>query len=81
MATKKTTTQPKTVKQYLVIDNDGEPLAYGTMDEIVDILNNYNDGDDKDDDITFDEWVSQCTIYELGSGKKLKYTAAKYEIK
>ena len=44
MATKKTTTQSKTVKQYLVIDNDGDLLAYGTMDEIVDTLNEYNDG-------------------------------------
>ena len=50
MATKKTTTQPKTVKQYLVIDNDGDLLAYGTMDEIVDTLNEYNDGDDEDDE-------------------------------
>jgi len=80
MATKKTT-QPKTVKQYLVIDNDGDLLAYGTMDEIVDTLNEYNDGDDEDDEITFDEWVSQCTIHEIGAGKKIKYTPAKYEVK
>ena len=81
MATK-TTTQPKTtVKQYLVIDNDGDLLAYGTMDEIVDTLNEYNDGDDEDDEISFDEWISQCTIHEIGAGKKMKYTPAKFEIK
>ena len=80
MATKKTTAV-KTQKQYLVIDNDGDLLAYGTMDEIVDTLNEYNDGDDEDDEITFDQWIAQCTIHELGNGKKLKYTPAKYEVK
>ena len=80
MATKKTTAV-KTQKQYLVIDNDGDILAYGTMNEIVDTLNEYNDGDDEDDELTFDQWIAQCTIHELGNGKKLKYTAAKYEIK
>ena len=78
MATKKTTTQPKTVKQYLVIDNDGDLLAYGTMDEIVDTLNEYNDGDDEYDELTFDQWINECTVYELGVGKKIKYTPAKY---
>ena len=47
MSTKKTTTANKTVKQYLVIDGDGDPLAYGTMNEIVDALNEYNDGDEE----------------------------------
>jgi uncharacterized Fe-S cluster-containing radical SAM superfamily enzyme len=81
MSTKKTTTANKTVKQYLVIDGDGDPLAYGTMNEIVDALNEYNDGDEEYDEISFDEWISQCIIYELGAGKKMKYTPAKYEIK
>ena len=81
MSTKKTTTANKTVKKYMVIDGDGDPLAYGTMDEIIDALNEYNDGDDEDDEISFDEWITQCTIYELGAGKKLKYTPAKYEVK
>ena len=81
MSTKKTTTANKTVKQYLVIDIDGDIVAYGLMSEIIESLNEYNDGDDEDDELTFDQWIAQCTIYELGNGKKLKYTAAKYEIK
>ena len=80
MATKKQTAV-KTEKQYLVIDNDGDILAYGLMDEIIDTLNEYNDGDDEDDELTFDQWIAQCTIHELGNGKKLKYTPSKYEIK
>ena len=77
MATKKTTTV-KQDKQYLVIDNDGDILAYGTMSEIEDTLNEYNDGDDDHDEIPFSEWISECTIHELGVGKKIKYTPAKY---
>ena len=80
MSTKKTTAV-KTQKQYLVIDNDGDIVAYGLMSEIIESLNEYNDGDDIDDEITFDEWIAQCTIYELGNGKKMKYTPAKFEIK
>jgi len=80
MSTKKTTVV-KTQKQYLVLDGDGDILSYGNMDEIIDALNEYNNGDDEDDEISFDEWITQCRIYELGNGKRLKYTAAKYEIK
>jgi hypothetical protein len=76
MATK--TNNNKQEKQYLVIDNDGDLIAYGTMSEIEDTLNEYNDGDDDDDEITFPEWIAQCTIHELGVGKKIKYTPAKY---
>jgi hypothetical protein len=76
MATK--TNNSKQEKQYLVIDNDGDILAYGTMSEIEDSLNEYNDGDDEDDKLSFDKWIAQCTIHEIGAGKKLKYTPAKY---
>jgi hypothetical protein len=79
MATKTNTIKQE--KQYLVIDNDGDLIAYGTMSEIEDTLNEYNDSDDEDDEITFPEWVSQCTIHEIGAGKKIKYTPAKYEVK
>ena len=37
-----------------------------------------NDGDEEYDEMTFPEWIAQCTIHELGTGKKLKYTPAKY---
>jgi hypothetical protein len=76
MATK--TNNSKQEKQYLVIDNDGDILAYGTMSEIEDTLEEYNDGDDEHDELTFPEWIAQCTIHELGVGKKIKYTPAKY---
>ena len=76
MATKKATV--KQDKQYLVIDNDGDILAYGTMSEIEYMLEEYNDGDDDHDELTFPEWIAQCTIHELGVGKKIKYTPAKY---
>ncbi len=76
MATK--TNNSKQEKQYLVIDNDGDILAYGTMSEIEDTLNEYNDDDDDHDELTFPEWIAQCTIHELGVGKKIKYTPAKY---
>ncbi len=76
MATK--TKNSKQEKQYLVIDNDGDILAYGTMSEIEDTLEEYNDGDDEHDEIPFSEWIAQCTIHELGVGKKIKYTPAKY---
>lgn len=79
MATKTNTIKQE--KQYLVINNDGDLIAYGTMSEIEDTLNEYNDSDDEDDEITFPEWVSQCTIHEIGAGKKIKYTPAKYEVK
>jgi hypothetical protein len=82
MATKKTSTAAvKQDKQYLVMDNDGDPIAYGTMDEIKDTLNEYNDEADEYDELSFPEWIAQCTIYELGIGKKLKFTPAAYEIK
>ena len=83
MSTKKTTTANKTVvKQYLVIDSDGDIVAYGNMDEIIESLNEYNtEYDEEYDEISFDEWISQCTIHELGNGKKMKYTPAKFEIK
>lgn len=48
------------------------------MSEIEDSLNEYNDGDDEHDELSFSEWIALCTIYELGAGKKLKYTPAKY---
>ncbi len=38
-------------------------------DRFEDTLNEYNDSDDE---ITFPEWVSQCTIHEIGAGKKIK---------
>jgi hypothetical protein len=78
MATAKTNNNKQDNKQYLVIDNDGDILAYGTMGEIEDMLNEYNDGDDEDDELSFPEWIAQCTIHELGVGKKIKYTPAKY---
>jgi len=77
MATKKTNNS-KQDKQYLVIDNDGDILGYGTMSEIIESLNEYNDGDDEYDELTFDQWINECTVYELGVGKKIKYTPAKY---
>ena len=77
MSTKKTNNS-KQEKQYLVVDNDGDILGYGTMSEIIESLNEYNDGDDEYDELTFDEWIAECTVYELGVGKKLKYTPAKY---
>ena len=76
MATK--TNNSKQDKQYLVIDNDGDILAYGTMSEIEYMLEEYNDGDDEHDELTSPEWIAQCTIHELGVGKKIKYTPAKY---
>ena len=48
------------------------------MSEIEDMLEEYNDGDDEHDELTFPEWSAQCTIHELGVGKKIKYTPAKY---
>lgn len=79
MSTKKTTTPEK---QYLVLDADQDMVAYGTMNEITDTLSDYNDVDeDGFDDISFDEWVTQLTLHEVGAGKKIKYTPAKFEIK
>jgi hypothetical protein len=76
MATKKATV--KQDKQYLVMDNDGDILAYGTLCEIEETLNDYNDGDEEHDEMPFSEWISECTIHEIGNGRKLKYTPAKY---
>ena len=75
------TNNSKQDKQYLVIDNEGDILAYGTMSEIEDTLEEYNDGGDEHDELSFPNWITQCTIYELGVGKKLKYIPSKFEIK
>ena len=77
MATKKTAT----VKQYVVVDGDGDILGHGTWDEVIEALDEFNDGDHYGDEIPFGEWIAQCTIYELGVSKKLKYTPSKYEMK
>ena len=77
MSTKKTNNR-KQEKQYLVVDNDGDALAFGTMSEVMEALNEYNDGDRDDDELTFEQWINECTVYELGIGKKIKYTPAKY---
>ena len=76
MATK--TNNSKQDKQYVVIDNDGDVLAFGTMDEVIESLNEYNDGYHDDDELTFEQWINECTVYELTNAKKLKYTPAKY---
>ena len=70
-----------TEKLYVVIDGDNDFLGHGTWNEIVESLEEYNDGWDEYDEISFAEWVSQCEIYELGASKKLKYTPSKFEIK
>ena len=82
MSTKKTTAvNSKPEKQYLVVDNDGDLIAYGTMSEVETALNYFNNDVDCDDDMPFNEWINKCTIHELMPGKQLKYTPAKFEIK
>ena len=82
MSTKKpTATNSKPEKQYLVVDNDGDLIAYGTMSEVEIALNDFNDVDGDSDDMPFAEWINKCTIHELMPGKQLKYTPAKFEIK
>lgn len=76
MSTKKTTPE----KLYLVVDIDDDIIAYGPMDEVMERIDDYRDTDE-DDEVTFEEWLTQCTIYELGAGKKIKYTPAKFEVK
>lgn len=76
MSTKKTTPE----KLYLVVDSDDDIIAYGPMDEVMERIDDYRDTDE-DDEVTFEEWLTQCTIYELGAGKKIKYTPAKFEVK
>ena len=77
MATKKTNNS-KQEKQYLVVDNTEDIIAIGTMDEITEALDEFKDDDGIYDEIPFDEWISECTIYELTNAKKIKYTPAKY---
>lgn len=86
MATKKQTQTRSSIKTatiskpkyYVVMDEYQDIIAYGTMSDIEQALNEYNDGDDEHDELSFSEWIALCTIYELGAGKKLKYTPAKY---
>jgi hypothetical protein len=73
--TTKTTSKPK---YYIVMDSDMDLICQGTWDEVTSALDEeWITGEYDDEDKQF---ISNLTIYELGAGRKLKYTPAKFEL-
>ena len=77
MANKK---QQQPEKQYVMFDPEDDLIALGNWKEIEHALLEF-EGDDENDELPFIEWLSQCTIHELGVGRKIKYTPYKFELK
>ena len=68
-------------KQYIMLDPEGDLLALGNWEEIRHALLEFESDSDEDDEVPFDEWITQITIHELGVGKKIKYTPSRFELK
>lgn len=77
MATKK---QQQPEKQYVMFDPEGDLIALGNWETVRRELLEF-ESDDEDDEIPFNEWVTQITVHELGVGKKINYTPSKFELK
>lgn len=83
MSKKQTT--PKTAKAatskpkyYIVMDSDMDLVCQGTWDEVKQSLDeDWVTGEYDDEDKRF---INSLTVYELGAGKKIKYTPAKFEL-
>jgi hypothetical protein len=68
-------------KQYIMIDPEGDLIALGNWEEVRHALLEFESDSDKDDEVPFNEWITQITIHELGVGKKIKYTPSRFELK
>jgi hypothetical protein len=68
-------------KQYIMLDPEGDLIALGNWEEIRHALLEFESDSDEDDEVPFDEWITQITIHELGVGKKIKYTPSRFELK
>jgi hypothetical protein len=84
MSKKQTTTKTaKTApvskpKYYIVMDSDMDLICQGTWDEVTSALDEeWITGEYDDEDKQF---INSLTVYELGVGRKLKYTPAKFEM-
>ena len=62
MATKKSAT---TVKKLYVLVDEGDPIEIGTLEELAERIDGWNDGGGV--------ILSDVTIYELGAEKKFTY--------
>ena len=78
MATKK---QQQTEKLYAVFDPGDDLITIGDWEAVRHALLEFESDSDEDDEVPFDEWITQVTIHELGVGRKIKYTPAKFELK
>ena len=79
MATKKQQQQPE--KQYVMFDPEDDLIALGNWEAIRHALLEFESDSDEDDEVPFEEWVTQITIHELGGDWKIKYTPSKFELK
>jgi hypothetical protein len=68
-------------KQYIMIDPEGDLIALGNWEEVRHALLEFESDSDEDDEVPFNEWITQITIHELGVGKKIKYTPSRFELK
>jgi hypothetical protein len=78
MSKKQTTKPTSKPKYYIVMDSDMDLICQGTWDEVTSALDEeWITGEYDDQDKQF---ISNLTVYELGAGKKIKYTPAKFEM-
>jgi hypothetical protein len=78
MSKKQTTKPTSKPKYYIVMDSDMDLICQGTWDEVTSALDEeWITGEYDDEDKQF---INSLTVYELGVGRKLKYTPAKFEM-
>lgn len=78
MAAKK---QQQTEKLYAVFDPGDDLITIGDWEAVMHALLEFENDSDEYDEVPFDEWITQVTIHELGVGRRIKYTPAKFELK